>query len=61
MVDNKIYKIHPIVSQYNTIKVSLLIYRICFKIKEKELFSLVTKCTTLENYLIDSLCMYFEK
>lgn len=29
------YKNHPIVNQYNTIKVALLIYRICWKIEQK--------------------------
>lgn len=54
-------KIHPIISQFNTIKVALLIYRICWKIEKRQIYSLITKCTLLQNYLIKSLCTYFEK
>jgi hypothetical protein len=53
-------KLHPIVNQYNTIKVALLIYRICWKIEKKQIYSLITKCTLLEDYLITSLSSYFE-
>mgnify|MGYP000930980281 CR=1 FL=1 len=37
-------KLNPLISQYNTIKVSLLIYRICYKIEKKQIYSLITKC-----------------
>ena len=52
---------HPMVSQFNTIKVALLIYRICWKIEKKQIYSLITKCTLLQTYLINSLQLYFEK
>ena len=52
---------NPMVNQFNTIKISMLIYRICFKIEEKQIYSLITKCSLLKNYLINSLVSYFEK
>ena len=55
------YKKHPIVNQYNTIKVALLIYRICWKIEKKKIYSLITKCTLLQDYLIASICRFLEK
>jgi len=39
----------------------MLIYRICFKIEQKKIYSLITKCTLLKDYLIKSLTNYFEK
>jgi len=54
-------KLNPIVSQFNTIKTALLIYRICFKIEVKQIYSLITKCTLLQEYLENSLSNYFEK
>ncbi len=33
-------KQHPLVNTYNPIKCSLLIYEICFKIKNKNVFTL---------------------
>ena len=54
-------KLNPMVNQFNTIKISMLIYRICFKIEEKRIYSLITKCSLLKQYLIDSLVNYFEK
>jgi hypothetical protein len=49
------------VSQFNTIKVALLIYRICWKIEVKQIYSLITKCSLLQDYMVNSLCVYFEK
>lgn len=46
---------NPIVSQYNSIKVGLLIYRICWKIEKKQIYSLITKCQLLQNYLVSGL------
>ena len=40
---------------------ALLIYRICWKIEKRQIYSLITKCTLLQNYIIKSLCVYFEK
>ena len=53
-------KYHPVVSQFNTIKITLLIYRICWKIEERQIYSLITKCSALQSYLISSICKYFE-
>lgn len=51
---------NPMISQFNTIKITLLIYRICWKIEEKQIYSLITKCSVLQAYLIKSLFKYFE-
>jgi len=48
------------ISQFNTIKITLLIYRICWKIEEKQIYSLITKCSLLKAYLISSLSQYLE-
>jgi hypothetical protein len=39
----------------------MLIYRICYKIEEKKIYSLITKCSLLKSYLINGLVSYFEK
>lgn len=52
---------NPAINQFNVIKIALLIYRICFKIELKQIYSLITKCSLLQSYLIKSLSMYFEK
>jgi len=49
---------NPMVWQFNTIKVSLLIYRVCWLIEEKQIYSLVTKCSILKNYLTNGLNRY---
>ena len=49
------------ISQFNTIKVTLLIYQICWRIEEKQIYSLITKCSVLQSYLINSLKQYFEQ
>jgi len=49
------------VSQFNTIKLTLLIYRICWLVEEKQIYSLITKCSILENYLIRSLNQFLEQ
>ena len=46
---------NPLISQYNSIKVALLIYRICWKIEKKQIYSLITKCQLLQNYLVNGL------
>ena len=48
-------------SQFNTIKYSLLIYRISWKIAEKKIYSLITKCSLLNNYIHKSLENYLER
>ena len=54
-------KLNPIINTFNTIKLALLIYRICWKIEKKQIYSLITKCSLLQSYLITSLSNYFEK
>ena len=49
------YKLNPMLSQYNTIKYALLIYRISWKIAQKRIYSLITKCSLLNSYLQKSL------
>lgn len=61
ILHTSVIKLHPIVSQFNTIKICLLIYRICWKIEVKQIYSLITKCTLLQEYLTKSLSVYFEK
>lgn len=61
IMHRKDWRLNPIVSQYNTIKVVLLIYRICWKIENKQIYSLITKCSLLQSHLISSLSLYFEK
>lgn len=48
-------------SQYNTIKYALLIYRISWKIDKKRIYSLITKCSVLNKYIMDSLTNYLSK
>lgn len=50
---------NPMLHQYNSIKIALLIYRICWKIEEKQIFSLITKCSVLQAYINNSLKIYF--
>ena len=52
---------NPMLCQYNTIKYSLLIYRISWKIERKRIYSLITKCSSLEHYIQDSLSLYLER
>ena len=47
--------------QFNTIKYSLLIYRITWKIERKKIYSLITKCSTLDTYICHSLSKYLER
>ena len=44
ILQHKDYKQNPVLSQYNTIKYALLIYRVSWKIKQKNIYSLITKC-----------------
>jgi len=32
------------IHQYNTIKVALLVYRVSWRIEQKKIYSLITKC-----------------
>ena len=51
-------KQNPMISQVNTINVSLLIYRISWKIERKRIYSLITKCQILNKYIFRSLTIY---
>lgn len=57
----KAYKKQPVANQFNTVKISLLIYRTCWRIKKRRIYSLQTKCSIIEEYLNKSLCKYFNK
>jgi len=52
---------NPLINSYNAIKIGLLIYRICWKIEEKQIFSLITKCSVLQAYINSSLNIYFDR
>ena len=54
-------KKNPVIHQYNTIKYSLLIYRVGWKIKRKKLYSLITKVSIINSYLHRSLTKFFDK
>ena len=56
MVFNKHeYKMNPMLSQLNTIKVSLLVYRISWKIEQKKIYSLITKCEMVNKNIFKCL------
>ena len=61
LIDTSELSQNPMVSQFNTIKVALLIYRICWRIELQEIYSLITKCKILEEHLIQALFRYFER
>jgi len=52
VLSKKTARENPMISQFNPIKITLLIYRICWKIEEKQIYSLITKCSLLQAYLI---------
>lgn len=54
-------KDNPVLSQFNTIKYSLLIYRISWKVGRKRIYSLITKCSVLNKYIMDSLTGYLSR
>jgi hypothetical protein len=61
ILTTKEFKQNPVLSQFNTIKYSLLIYRISWKIERKKIYSLITKCSTLNKYIMNSLTSYLGK
>lgn len=61
ILHRKDYKMNPMLSQYNTIKYSLLIYRISWKIDQKKIYSLITKCQLLNNYIQRGISNYLER
>lgn len=52
---------NPVLSQFNTIKYALLVYRISWKINEKRIYSLITKCSLLNDYVEASLNSYLKR
>ena len=61
ILHRKELKLNPMLSQYNTIKYSLLIYRISWKIEQKKIYSLITKCSLLNKYIYSGLAAYLER
>jgi hypothetical protein len=61
ILHSKEFKQNPMLSQFNTIKYSLLIYRISWKIERKRIYSLITKCSTLNKYIMQSLENYLSR
>ena len=54
------YHLNPIISSYNTIKVSLLIFKVTFRVEQLNIYSLITKCQLLNKYMEDSLTEYLQ-
>jgi len=52
---------NPMISQYNTIKYALLVYRISFKIAQKKIYSLITKCSLLNNFINKGIQSYLQR
>lgn len=61
ILHHKEFKENPMLSQFNTIKYALLIYRISWKIDRKKIYSLTTKCSVLNKYIMDSLTNYLSR
>jgi len=61
ILNRKDIKMNPVLSQFNTIKYALLIYRISWKIAKKKIYSLITKCTLLNSYIEKSLFSYLAR
>mmetsp|Transcript_31436 Transcript_31436/g.48061 ORF Transcript_31436/g.48061 Transcript_31436/m.48061 type:complete len:136 (+) Transcript_31436:1665-2072(+) len=55
------YVKNPMLSTYNTIKMALLVFRITWKITEKKIYSLITKCFVLNKFIIESLNKYLTR
>ena len=58
LVSHKEPKTNPILSQFNTIKISLLIQRIMWRIFSKKIYPLTTKCRKVESYIEQSMSNY---
>jgi len=50
--------LNPIINSYNTVKVTLLIYKITFRIEQMNIYALITKCQLINKYVEDSLNNY---
>jgi hypothetical protein len=55
------YKFHPFLSQFNTVKYALLVYRVSWRIQQKNIYSLITKCQLINQYIEKSLNGYLER
>jgi len=49
------YHMNPLVNCYNTVKVSLLVFKVTYRIEKMNIYALITKCQLLNRYLEDSL------
>ena len=47
-------------NQYNTIKYSLLVFRISWRIRQMRIYSLITKCQIIDQYVENSLSLFLE-
>lgn len=54
-------KQHPIINCYNPIKCSVLVFEICWKIKNQNVYSLQRKCDELTSYIMRSLDLYLNE
>lgn len=50
---------HPLVNCYNPVKCSLLVYETCWKVQQKNIYSLQRRCDKIMRYLVESLEKYF--
>jgi len=49
------YHTNPMLSCYNPVKVSLLIYKISYRIEKMNIYSLITKCQLINSHIERSL------
>ena len=54
-------KMQPLINCYNPIKCSLLVYEICWKIKNQNVYSLQRKCDELTKYILNCLSNYLNE
>lgn len=52
-------KCHPLVNCYNPVKISMLVYEVCWNVQRKNIYSLQRKCNAIMTYLKTSLDKYF--
>ena len=51
-------RLNPFLSQYNTLKYALLVYRISWLIQERNMYSLATKCQEINKYINKSIQLF---
>lgn len=61
MFNRKDFRNNPMLAQYNTIKYAILCYRVTWLIEKKRIYSLTTKCTLLNSYLLKGIYLYLER